>query len=109
MSKRKKYSPEYKREAVELVRRSGSSCRQVALDIGINPNMLSRWVREADTVSSKAFPGTGSPRDEELVRLKRELARVTKERGFLKDATVYFAKGSSSGTRCSCTAATSTR
>lgn len=35
MSERKRYSPEYKREAVELVRRSGSSCRQIALDIGI--------------------------------------------------------------------------
>lgn len=30
MSKRKKYSPEYKREAIELVRRTGTSCRQVA-------------------------------------------------------------------------------
>ena len=34
MSKRKRYSPEYKREIVELVRRSGSSCRQVALEVG---------------------------------------------------------------------------
>ncbi|MDV7844923.1 transposase [Pseudomonas aeruginosa] len=32
--KRKKYSPEFKREAIELVRRSGTSCRQVALEIG---------------------------------------------------------------------------
>lgn len=99
MSKRKKYSPEYKREAIELVRRSGSSCRQVALELGINPNMLSRWVREAEAGSSKVFSGTGNPRDEELARLKRELARVTRERDFLKDAAVYFAKGSSSGTR----------
>lgn len=33
--KRKKYSPEFKREAIELVRRSGASCRQVALEIGV--------------------------------------------------------------------------
>ena len=34
----------------------------------------------------KAFPGTGSPQDEELARLKQESARVTKKRDFLKDA-----------------------
>ncbi|WP_430458650.1 IS3 family transposase [Pseudomonas aeruginosa] len=82
--KRKKYSPEFKREAIELVRRSGASCRQVALEIGVAPNLLTRWVREAQPGTEKVFPGTGSPRDEELARLKRELARVTKERGFFK-------------------------
>lgn len=99
MSQRKKYSAEFKREAVELTRRSGVSCRQVALDIGINPNMLSRWVREAEAGSAKAFSGSGNPRDEEIARLKRELALIKKERDFLRDAATYFAKGSSSGTR----------
>ena len=46
MSKRKRYMPEYKREIVDLVRRSQSSCRQIALEVGLNPNMLTRWVRE---------------------------------------------------------------
>jgi transposase len=99
MSKHKHYSPEYKRELVELVRRSQSSCRKIALEVGINPNMLTRWVREADAGGGKAFPGGGIPRDEEMARLKRELSRVTKERDFLKDAAAYFAKQSPSGTR----------
>jgi transposase len=99
MSKRKRYSPEYKREIVELVRRSQSSCRQIALEVGLNPNMLTRWVRETDADRGKAFPGVGTPRDEELARLKRELSRVTRERDFLKDAAAYFAKQSPSGTR----------
>ena len=99
MSKRSRYSLEYKREAIALVRRSRTSCRQVALEIGISPNMLTRWVREADSAGSKAFAGAGSPRDEEVARLKRALARVTKERDFLRDAAAYFAKGSSSGTK----------
>lgn len=99
MSKRKHYSPEYKRELVELVRRSKSSCRQVALEVGVNPNMLTRWVREAEDGGSEAFPGGGTPRDEEMARLKRELARITKERDFLKDAAAYFAKQSPNGTR----------
>ena len=53
MSKRKRYSPEYKRELVELVRRSQSSCRKIALEVGVNPNMLTRWVREADAGGGK--------------------------------------------------------
>lgn len=99
MSKRKRYSPEYKREVVELVRRSKTSSRQVALEVGINPNMLTRWVREAEAEGDKAFPGGGTPRDEEVARLKRELLRVTKERDFLRDAAAYFAKQSPNGTR----------
>lgn len=99
MSKRKRYSPEYKRELVELVRRSGSSCRKIALEVGVNPNMLTRWVREADAGGGKAFPGGGTARDEEMARLKRELSKVTRERDFLKDAAAYFAKQSPSGTR----------
>jgi transposase len=99
MSKRKRYSPEYKRELVELVRRSQSSCRQIALEIGVSPNLLTRWVREADAAGGKAFPGGGMPRDEEMARLKRELSKVTRERDFLKDAAAYFAKQSPSGTR----------
>lgn len=45
--KRKKYSPEFKREAIELVCRSGASCRQVALETGVALNLLTHWVREA--------------------------------------------------------------
>ncbi|WP_343801972.1 IS3 family transposase [Marinobacterium maritimum] len=82
MTQRRKYSAEFKREAVALTRQPGVSCRQIALEIGVNPNVLSRWRREADETTDKAFKGSGSPRDEELARLKRELARVKKERGF---------------------------
>lgn len=94
MTKRRKYSAEFKREAIALTRQPGVSCRQIALEVGINPNLLSRWKREAENVSGKAFVGSGTPRDEEVVRLKRELARVTKERDFLREAATFFAKGS---------------
>ncbi|VVS97674.1 hypothetical protein MARINON1_60243 [Marinobacter salarius] len=72
MSRRRKYSPEFKREAIALTRQPGVSFRQVALEIGINPNLLSRWRGEADEETDKAFTGSGSPRDEEVARLKRE-------------------------------------
>jgi transposase len=95
MTKRRKFSPEFKREAVALTRQPGVSCRQIALEIGINPNLLSRWKREADEALGQAFGGSGTPRDQELVALKRELARVKKERDFLREAATFFAKGSS--------------
>lgn len=99
MSKRRKYSPEFKREAVQLARQPHVSCAQVARELGIGANLLTRWKREADMEGHQAFGGTGSARDEEVARLKRELARVTKERDFLKDAATFFAKESSKGTR----------
>ena len=40
--KRKRYGPEFKQEAIELVRRSGAGCRQVTLELGVAPNLLSR-------------------------------------------------------------------
>lgn len=81
MSKRKKYSPEYKREAIELVRRSGTSYRQVALDIGVAPPLLTRWVREAEPGGETVCPCTGTPRDEELARLKAVSASYYRSSG----------------------------
>lgn len=78
MTKRRKYSPEFKREAVEQTRQAGVSCRQVALEIGVNPNMLTRWKRELEEAPRSAHKGSGTPRDEEVARLKRELARIKK-------------------------------
>lgn len=95
MSKRRKFSLEYKQGAVEQARQPGVSCAQVARELGIGANLLTRWKREADAQGHRAFGGPGQPRDEEVARLKRELARVTRERDFLRDAATYFARESS--------------
>lgn len=68
------------------------SCRQIAQEIGINPNL---WKREVEQEKVHAFKGSGTARDQELVQLKRELARVKKERDFLRKAATFFAKESS--------------
>jgi transposase len=94
MRSRRKYTQEYKREAVQLVKAGDVAVSQVAKDLGINANMLGRWCRELKSSAGKAFPGVGKPRDEELMALKRELGRVTKERDFLREAAAFFAKGS---------------
>jgi transposase len=95
MTIRRKYSAEFKREAVLQTQHPGVSCNQVALELGINPNVLGRWKRELEASPGRAFAGSGVPRDEELARLKRELARVKKERDFLREAATFFARESS--------------
>lgn len=94
MARRRTFSAEFKREAVGLARSSDQSTSQVARDLGISANVLTRWVREARAEGPKAFPGQGTPRDEEVAALKRELARVKKERDFLREAAAFFAKES---------------
>ena len=96
MSERKsrnQYSDEYKSEAVRLVKESGKPVTQIARELGLNPNMLHRWVREEDAAGVAGKTRSGVKADqEELARLRRELARVTAERDFLKRAAAYFAK-----------------
>ena len=81
--------------AVEQASQPGVSCAQVARELGIRDTLLTRWKREAHGQGAVAFGGTGTPRDEEMARLKRELARIKNERDFLREAATFFAKGSS--------------
>mgnify|MGYP000627823550 CR=1 FL=1 len=69
MQKRRKFSPEFKRGAVEQACQPDVSCAQVARELGINANLLSRWKRAAETEGHLAFGGSGNPRDEEVAAL----------------------------------------
>ncbi len=84
-TKRRNYSAQFKREAVELASAPDQTVNGVAANLGINPNMIHRWRREMDEHGRHAFVGQGVARDEEV------LAQVKKERDFLKSAA-YFAK-----------------
>jgi transposase len=94
MAVRRKYTREFKQEAVQLVRSADVPASRIARDLGIDPNMLSRWCREMGSIGNKAFQGQGKPRDEEMAALKRELIQVRKERDFLREAAAFFAKAS---------------
>jgi len=94
MSKRRKYSEEFKREAVQFASQPGVTQKQIAEELGINANMIGRWRREMEKHGQHAFIGQGKARDAEVAALKRELARVKKERDFLKEAAAFFAKES---------------
>ena len=99
---RRSFPREFKLEAVRLATTSGRRLSEVARELGVRPDALWRWKRQAERQGSAAragaqvFPGSGklTSQDEELRRLKRELEVVRQERDFLKRATVFFAKES---------------
>ena len=94
MVQRRRFSAEYKREAVTMLDAPGVRVGQIATELGIGAAVLGRWRRELRQESAQAFRGNGRPRDEELGLLRRELARVTKERDFLREAAAFFARAS---------------
>ncbi len=94
MASRRRFSDEYKREAVRLTTQSGVTKSQIGRELGINANLLGRWCRDYAAHGAAAFPGPGKPRDEEMASVKRELARVKKERDFLHEAAAFFARES---------------
>lgn len=94
MGARRKFSAEYKREAVAMLDAPGVTVSQIAADLGIGVNVLGRWRRELRQHPQQAFVGNGRFRDEELIQLRRELARVTKERDFLREAAAFLARAS---------------
>ncbi len=79
MSKRKpykRYSPEFKREALKRASEEGVTDRFVCKELDISERQLRRWRDEFRLLGDDAFPGQGRSRDEEITRLKRELEVV---------------------------------
>jgi transposase len=76
MSKRRKCSKEFMQEAVQMVSVPGITLRAVANDLGISEGLLDKWKRDLSKHGEKAFVGQGHARDEEMMRLRRELAKV---------------------------------
>jgi transposase len=94
MARRKRYSAEFKREALRRANEPGVTDVLVAEELGISARQLRRWRDAVNRDGEEAFPGQGKSRDEEFTRLKRKLAKVEQERDFLKEAAAYFAKES---------------
>lgn len=91
-STNKRYTPEFKQKAVELLQSSGATAAEVARDPGCDPSTLRGWARQAG-ISSKVLPQGRNPFQiqEENKRLKRELKRLKEENENLLKASAFFA------------------
>ena len=98
---RQQYTQEFKLEAVRLATGGAKELPAVARELGLRPDLLRQWARQAEaragqghTAPADVFPGHGRlpSQDEEVRRLKREVARLTEERDILKKAAAFFAR-----------------
>lgn len=95
MTKRTTYSKEFKLEAVRLLEQSDKSPNEIAIDLGVRRNQLYKWQAQLKEQGGTAFRGSGRrpiDPDDEVTRLRKELAEVTLERDILKKAAAYFAR-----------------
>jgi transposase len=94
LNERKKYSKEFKLDAVSLVLEQGYTRAEAAKNLGLNPNVLGRWVKEFESDDGQAFRGNGklTPELDEIRKLKAQVKRLEMEREILKKATVFFVK-----------------
>ena len=93
MTTRNKYSKEYKLDAVSLVKDQKYRLSEAARSLGINSNMLGRWIKELETDDGLAFRGNGklTPNQEEIKKLKAQVKKLEMETNIFKKATVFFA------------------
>lgn len=90
----RKFSREFKLEALKLVRQRGISVSQANRGLDLHENVLRKWVREQTADPGSAFPryGVHNPKHKEIEQLRREPARMKAERDILKKAAAYFAR-----------------
>ena len=94
--KRRKFTTEFRAEAVRLVRKGSKSLPQVAKDLDLTESALRIWVRRAEAAEGKGPAGALSAAErEELVQLRRENRQLQMERELLKKWAAFFAKESS--------------
>ena len=93
---RRKFSREFKIEAVGLAHERGVSVAQASRDLDVHENVVRKWVKEFGTDPMQAFPGHGQMKPEQLEidRLRREVTKLKAERDILKKAAAYFARES---------------
>ena len=90
----KRYTSEFKAEAIKQALASGRSTREVAQRLGLNKHSLYGWLQQYRANGKLPTPTAEAPDAAEVRRLRTELKRVTEERDVLKKAVAYFSKGS---------------
>jgi len=90
---RRKFSDEFKRDAVEIVRSSKKPIAEVARELGIYDSTLGNWVKQEE-INRGEREGLTSDKRQELVELRRENARLRMERELLRRATAFWVRES---------------
>jgi len=93
---RRRFSREFKLEAVRLVNEQNLPVAQAARDLDLHENVLRKWVKDFRDDQTHAFPGHGQqkPEQAEITALRREVKKLKAERDILKKAAAYFANES---------------
>ena len=89
-----RYSPEFKKETLKRASADGMTDKQVSKELGVSPRQIARWRDELRLNTDVDLSSKGVKKEEEFIKLKKELAKVKQERDFLKSAVVFFAKES---------------
>lgn len=93
----RKYSQDFKLEALELLKRGDKSAGQIERELGITPGLLVKWRARYQLIAKEGLPSQIGPSDmeaakAEIRRLQRELANVQEEREILKKALNIFSR-----------------
>ncbi len=89
---RKKYTKEFKLEAVRLLESGTKPGHEIEHDLGIGSGQIYRWRKQLANDGERAFPGNGKSRDEELAALRKENKELREERDILRKATAIFSR-----------------
>lgn len=95
----RKYTEEFKLEALELLKNSGKTARQIERDLGITPGLLVKWRDRYQVIAQEAEQAHLELSDmeaakREIKRLRRRLAEVEEEREILKKTINIFSRKS---------------
>jgi transposase len=90
---RKKFTKEFKEQAVKMALADGASKASVSRKLGISDSVLYRWIELATYEGAEAFRGNGkiSPFETEVRKLRQENKELRLETEFLKKSAIYFA------------------
>ena len=99
-AKRRRYDPEFKREALRLWKTSGKTAAQVGRELGVEPTMLFQWDkagRSPRAAGASVLPEGQAALETEVRRLRQELSRITEQRDILKKAAGILSEPPANG------------